>query len=548
VALFGRFFGRTIGEGAGVAIGTATANVVEPALQELANAAKEQYPHYPLEPEDAAAARAREPVEDIDGLPLHGVDPSHEARYGGMRQARFDVLTELQREHPSVGELLDLRRRRLALGGDHGIGQAEFQEWLRRTGYSADIIRALTKLLTHFLAPADIANAVQQGFVPGEDLLPPPETGDPPFEPPTEVVDIDAVGEAGVAGVDRNRLKVLAELSGNPPGLMELLEMWRRNIITERAVERGIREGRLKTKWTPALKLLARLLLPPSVLVNLRLRGWIEADEFHTRMQPHGYNAAQADDWFKSSGRPMAPQQAFDAIARGAPGPFGGTFDFGDFETAIRQSDIRPEWVEPLKKLYYKYPPLFQLRRAVESGGITPARAREIMHIERYEPDDIDGLIQSWVAAGGTTSKGLTVSDLANEYEARWLTRTQYIAALRELGYSADNAAAKADAEDARRARAARNRRVELIGQRYVKHALSRDQAVAELTASEVPARVRDSLMPEWDAMRSITPDALTSAQIKKAFAKAQITRAEAVARLLAKGYEEADANIYLDQ
>jgi hypothetical protein len=48
--------------------------------------------------------------------------------------------------------------------------------------------------------------------------------------------------------------------------------------------------------------------------------------------------------------------------------------------------------------------------------------------------------------------------------------------------------------------------------------------------------------------MRAITPDALTAAQIKKAFAKALMTRAEAIERLEAKNYEERDAEIYLDQ
>jgi hypothetical protein len=184
----------------------------------------------------------------------------------------------------------------------------------------------------------------------------------------------------------------------------------------------------------------------------------------------------------------------------------------------------------------------------VQSGALTRARALTILGYERYEDQDAVALVDSWLRTGGTTAKGLTATDLANEYEARWLTRTQYIAALQQLGYSADNAAAKADAEDSRRARLARNRRVELIGRRYVGHAISRDRAVVELNAADVPARVRDSLLPEWDAMRSITPDALTPAQIKKGYAKALITRADAITRLEAKGYEEADANVYLDE
>ena len=139
-------------------------------------------------------------------------------------------------------------------------------------------------------------------------------------------------------------------------------------------------------------------------------------------------------------------------------------------------------------------------------------------------------------------------ADLATEYEARWLTRPQYVAGLKEIGYSQTAAEAKATAEDARRTRLTRNRRIDLIGRRYVAHGIGRDRALAELTAAEVPARVRDTLLPEWDAMRAITPDALTAAQIKRAFKKALMSRAEAIDRLEAKNYEESDANIYLDQ
>jgi hypothetical protein len=548
VALFSKFFGRTVGEGAGVAIGTATANVVEPALQELANAAKEQYPHYPLRPEDAAAARAREPVGDLPGLPLGGVDPSHEALYGGLQQGRFDVLTELQREHPSVGELLDLRRRNLALGAGHGIEQAEFQEWLRRTGYSAEIIAALTKLLTHFLAPADIANAVQQGFVPDDGILPAADLSGPPFNIPTEQVPLDPSNEAAVSGIDRDRLKVLAELSGNPPGPETLTALLNRGLIDQAQWLHGIREGRTKTKWAGPLLALRRQILSGAQAATLRLKGWITAQESYDIGALSGYSQEQMDRLYLAQGRPAAPVQMFTGWARGIDGPDGTPMDQAQFEKGIRESDIRPEWGPMLWGIRHAYPSLFQLRRAVQDGGISRDRALVILRYERYEDADALALVNSWLRGSGTTKKGLTATDLANEYEAAWITRPQYVAGLKELGYDDATAAAKADAEDAKRVRLARNQLVARIHSQYVAHRISLATATNALNTAGVPARVRDSLLPGWTAERDLTADALTAAQIKKAWQKVMMTRAEAISRLEFKGYDAADAALYLDE
>lgn len=548
MALFSRFFGRTVGEGAGVAIGTATANVVEPALQELANAAQEQYPHRPLDPRDAAELRAREATGDIAGIDLGGVDPSREALYNGLRQARFDALTELAREHPSVGELLELRRRNLAQGAGHGITREQFREWMRRTGFTAEVVDALTGLETAYLAPADIANAVQQGFVPGAGILPGDSGGTGALTPPTEQVPIDPTNEAAVAGIDPDRLKVLAELSGNPPGPMELLELWRRGDITETAVERGIREGRIKTKWTGALKRLRWQLIPTAALVNLRLRGWIEDAEYHDRMTLHGFHPETADDMFHAIGRPATTHQIVVGIRRG--GVYGAPLSDTPqpFRDAIIRSDIRPEWANILYHGRETYPSAFVVRQLVQSGALTAAEGADTLYKAGWPRELADQAAAGFARGTGTTSKGLTQADLTAEYEGLFLTRASFVAGLRELGYSDTDAAAKADSVDAKRVRTSRNRLISRIHSQYTAHKVSRSAALDALQQAAVPARVRDLLMPDWDLERELTADALTAAQIKKAWKNGQMARAEAISRLEWKGYEEADAGIYLDQ
>jgi hypothetical protein len=511
LSILTKFFGRTASEGAAFALGTAVGPVLSPAVQELTNAAWLAHPSQPVDPVLVAQAVAQGQISRVWA--------DTEVRYSGIDGERFDRLVAAFDTGPGVATAFQLWRRGI-------IDEAGFRRAVKREGLETEWIDDLVEIRNVLLSPADLAMMRQQGFIERARQI----------------------EESAKQGVDAERADLLFEISGLPPGVAQGLELWRRDIIDRQTFDEIVREGHTKTKYTAALEVLKRVLLSPATVVNLFLRGWIDRPEYHSRMAKWGYDAADADDWYDASGRPAAPVQMFNAWARGVDGPDNVPMNKAQFLKGIRESDIRPEWGPMLWGIRHAYPSLFQLRNAVQSGAISRARALTILGYERYEDQDATAMVDTWLRQGGTTSKGLTVSDLANEYEARWLTRAQYIAELRQLGYSADNAAAKADAEDSRRARAARNRRVELIGQRYVKHALSRDQAVAELTASEVPARVRDSLMPEWDAMRSITPDALTSPQIKKAFARAQITRAEAVTRLMAKGYEEASANIYLDE
>jgi hypothetical protein len=546
VAILTKFFGRTVGEGAGVAIGTATAKGIEPPLTQFANAMRETFPFLPLDPQVAAALRAREARPDYGGIDLQGVDPSREAAYSGMRPKRFDALTELMRDHPSLGELIRLRRRRLALGPGHGISQDEFREWMRRAGFTTKVIDALTRLLVEYLAPADVANAVQQGFMPNDDILPEPALHGGPYTVPSEESNLDAAGEAGVSGLDKDRLRILAQLSGNPPGPMELLELWRREFITEGDVERGIREGRTKTKWIPALKKMFWQLLPPSVLVNLRLRGYIEDPEFRARMRLHGFTGDQANDWFLSSGRPLAPQQMLDLIARKGPGPDGGVFGWADFDKGMVESDIKPKYAQPAHALYYKYPPLFQLRRAVESGAITPARARAIMHIERYEPDDINGLIASWTSDGTGEQAGLTKAEIVREYESRLVDEAVAAGLLRELGMSDAAIVAELELADYRVVRSSLTAAQTKTRTLYVGWRIDRVAASNELDSLGIPASARELALATWDHERELNRPDLTPAQIATAAQRGIWTAQQSYDELLSRGYSDRDARVLL--
>ena len=507
----GRFFGRTASEGAAFALGTAVGPALRPAVRELVNEAWKTYPTMPLGVGDLA--------HGVSSGQIEREWATEEAANSGVNGDRFARLVKAFDTGPGVAQAFNLWRRGI-------LDEAGFRRALKREELEPEWIDALVSARYVLLAPADLAAMRQRGYIDADYHH----------------------AEAGKQGITPERADLMFENSGLPPGYGELAQMLHRGIITRAEFVQAIREANTKVKYTDELLALTDPILSPIQAATLRLKGWITAEQSYELGALSGYSREQMDRLYLMQGRPMAPVQMYNAWAREAPGPQGGTFDKEDFLRAVKQSDIRPEYGETLWAIRWAYPSLFQLRRLAEDGTLSRAELLDILHKERYQPDLAQKIVDGWLAGTGTTSKGLTAADLATEYEARWLTRPQYIAGLKEIGYSQANAERKADAEDSRRTRLTRDRRIDLIGRRYIAHGIGRDRAVAELTAAEVPARVRDTLLPEWDAMRAITPDALTAAQIKKAFAKAFMTRPEAIDRLEAKGYEERDAEIYLDQ
>jgi hypothetical protein len=499
VAILSKFFGRAGSDAVGVAIGSTAAPALLPIAQLLINEAWEKYPDRPL-PLALAAQVAAEDRTMEDFLREQG-------RMQGFSEEKSNTLIHALRGGPDVLLGLDLWRRGFLddAGMDRVLWEARLEE----------AFHAPVKRLKHvLLSPADLAVARQRGFVDAARQI----------------------AESIEQGLSAEDATVLFESAGLPPPTERAMEMWRRSIITEAEFRQTIVEGNEKLKYQAEEAALFWQLAPAATLVNLRLRGWIADAEYHNRMREHGFQPAIADDLFHALGRPATVLQAVRGFRRGGRYQGQAADERALVGLSVRQSDIRPEWEDVLAAQRESFPSAFVLRRLVEDGAFTAAEAADILYQNAWRRDIADAAAASWAA------------DLGVEYEGHFYTRAQYVAGMRELGYDDATANGKADAIEAKKGRTSRNQLVARVHSQYVNHRISRDAAVAALTRADVPARVRNAVMPDWDLEREITADALTSAQIKKAYVRGIFTRATAVARLEFKGYDAADANIYLDE
>jgi hypothetical protein len=94
----------------GGAVATAAADAMRPEFEVLGQTAWANEPHRVLDPGTAAELRARESVDAEKGIDNEGVDYVDDAARRGVGSHRFDLMTELARTNPDVGNLFALRR------------------------------------------------------------------------------------------------------------------------------------------------------------------------------------------------------------------------------------------------------------------------------------------------------------------------------------------------------------------------------------------------------------------------------------------------------
>lgn len=495
----------------GSAIGAAASDAIRPVLEPVRQQAWIQNPHKVLDPGTAGEAAARRILSHTDA--------ANEAARNGIGPDRLDALVALSQTFPGLADLDKLQNRQLVGGG-------AIKDAMRRHGYPESWIDPLVALFQDLVSPADVAAGVQQGHLANPGILPDvsaavtPAQGavkpvapdqQPPSSVPLTELSLDPLKEAAGSGIDEERLKLLANLAGLPPGAAEVLTMWNRGLIDEATVDAGLREGHLKTKWSAAFKRLRWNVLGAAEYASAHLRGWIDQDAMYKGGALTGHTTDQMDLLYLNRGRPMAPVQAYTAWARKAPHPTGqgyvdrpGTFDEEDFLRAIRQSDVRTEYGPLLWHNRYAYPPLFQLGRLAQAGALERERVKTILEYERYEEQDITALLDFWYSTGTKTTADTRPK----------LAQSQAIAALKR---------------------------------EFLQERIDGNGAHDALIGLDVDEATAGAILNYWGQELSFTTKKLTPSQIKKAYGSNLLTRDQAVAALEEQGYTPTDATTLLD-
>ena len=518
-------WGKIVGLVGGGAVAGAAASVAEPALEGIRQEAWQNNAIRVIAAEIAARCVA-------EGLMEPGT-AHKEGEREGISNTRMDYMIELARSAPDIGTCIELLRREF-------INAGNFDHARKKAGLEADWTEPLEKLKDSILSVADIANAVQQGFIPNDGILRGDTGGTHGINIPVDEVGIDPINEAKHSGFDENHLRVFAELAGLPPGPGELMQMLNRGIITDGSFETGIREGHTKLKWTSALKELRHEIISPIQAANLRLRGHITTSEMYDRGALSGASHDIMDHLLLAQGRPPGPVQLQMAVNRHLIG-------FDRFRQGIQESDVRDEWTQLLYDMRVRYPTPFALRQLASTGGLTVAEVTSILELEGYPADLAAKMAKAWATGKTAPQKQNAVSTIETLYEARYIDAGQASSLLTKLGYTGDEITLILELGDARRVKKFLDAAVGKIHTLYVDHKLPDADAVIELNALNISQQAIADLISEWSLERAANVPHLTPAQWAAAAYYAIVSRDEAIAGIKSLGYDDTNARILVD-
>lgn len=462
----GKFFGKTVSEGAAFAVGVAVGPTLEPGVQEIKNEAWALHQSRPLEAETAAAIVA----EDVE-LRDWGTD---EAKKTGVSPSRFDALLGEALNAPGIGQLFELWRRGKITdeGFAHGLRKAKLEP-----RWDAPL-RALHDVL---LTSEELAMMQQQGFV-TEDR---------------------ANDEGALQGVTSERQQLRFEASGLPPGVGEALEMLRRGIIDAPTFAQIVREGHTKTKYTDEIAQLRWRVLSAHEWATLWIKGWVTEAEAKAGGAETGYDDEAMQRLYLAGGRPATAHQVLVGNRRGARIEDGIGTATPDVALAVRQSDIRPEYTAIIAASAEAYPSGFALRQLATSGVLTEAETFEALYKQGWNEEFARKVAAGYTRSRTSAAKEATAADELTLYDGQRIDRATLLERLEALGYSTEDANRKADLVDARKVASARGAAVTSIHTDYKKGAITDVQALAALERLGIAEWARSQMVAAWSVAKN---------------------------------------------
>jgi hypothetical protein len=488
-----------VGQAVGTSILAALQNYLAPINQKLI----ELVPNALLDAGTMASADVRGLVSEAFA---HG-----DAAKAGIDSPRFNVLRELAQQFPGLPELLTLWRRGL-------IDETYVRGALHRQGFTTTGIDYLTRLRTEILGPADMALGVLRGHV-GQ-------------------AEGEAVAHA--AGIDAHDFNILVENTGEPPGLMQLLEAYRRGFINTQRLERGIRQSRVRNEWIDVVEKLRYEPASTSDAARAVVQNHISDAE---GKQIAEWNGLRPEDWpwlIKTVGNPPGPMEMLSLLNRGEVSQAG-------VEQSLRESHIKDEYIPHILQLRVKIPPAFQISRMVTNGAMSHTRAFDLLEKSGYEKDVADSLVKSAAAGQTTKVKVEGAATITGLYHDRALTRADALKHLEALGYHANSANLMLDVTDTKRNATLLDAAIAPVKAGYIGHHIDQAGATADLDALKVPRAQSAYLLELWTVDRAAHRRSLTEAQIVKYNEMGGFTDAVALTRLENLGYTPEDARVILD-
>lgn len=363
-----------------------------------------------VSPADAALAALRGNLSTDDAAKL--------AAESGFDRKAFDLLVANTGEPPGTEQLLEAYRRGF-------IDKQRLEKGIRESRVRNEWVDVVERLRLQRASPADAIRGVVQNHI----------------------SDGDGKKIAEEGGLDPQDWGWMVQTAGNPPGPMQMIELWRRGHMTQAEVEQGIREGRTKNKYIPHLINLKRVLPEGRQIIGMVTRGGLTEAEGARLLHERGYDETVTRALIHSATSAQASREK--EIARGEITEL--YYDHAiDEQQAIHHLHVLGYTTETAKLVLS----IMDLKRerALQHAAMSPIRTEYIARrIDENEArtrlntigiphKQVELAVKLWTVDREAHTKLLTEAQVVRAHKKGLLDRAGAETRLRALGYHAADA------------------------------------------------------------------------------------------------------------
>lgn len=435
----------------------------------------------------------------------------------GYDQNWTGQLTEATFNWPGLSTYFELKNRQL-LSGD------EQTKLLARMGYPSWLAPQIDTLSNALLSAPDAALAVLRGNMPLAD----------------------GYHRAALFGLAHEDFDILIGNTGEPPGLAELLLLWRRGQITTDRLDQGIRQSRVRDEWIEDVHKLS--IIPPSQAeaVDAVVTSQIDDATGRTRFAEAGGDPAWYETAVGITGAAPSPVELGTLANRGIIPWEGIGREVVSFEQGVFEGHSKNKYLPAWKALSVYLPPPRTITALIKAGALSSTQALELLQKQGLSPELAAAYVTGATADKLATHKQLSVATIESLYQERGIDRETAAAMLGAEGYDPGEVDYILWLSDFQAYKKAFDAALAKVQSSYVGHKIDHNTASTSLDALLVPAAQRDTLLTIWTFAKEANVTVLTAVQVRSAFKKQLIEQPEALQRLSEHGYSDVDANIFL--
>jgi len=355
---------------------------------------------------------------------------------------------------------------------------------------------------------------------------------------------------AAKAGWPQEFITAWEQLTTPLLGVGDLLALWRRNEIAWGDVITELDKQGWESEKINQLQKLSEIIPGVGDLINMAVReafndqvagafGYDEA--FPSQILEYTKAHGLSEEWVRRSWRAhwVLPSvgQGFEMYHRLRSEVSSHPLGDDELDLLLRSLDIPTFWRERLKEIAYAPLTRVDVRRMYGAGVLSRDEVKANYLDLGYNEENAERMAEFTVLYEEDETKELSRTAIIQGYKRGVLTQSEAIAGVQRAGYNAQNAAFFIALADWETERDQIDAETDLVQALYIDGAITKSEAVNQLTGLNLPTAQIETLITDWELDRRKKIRLPTEGELEDFYLTDIITAAEYESGLLARRY-----------